>query len=154
MFAQKTIVLALLLCSLLGFNPQSTTSAELPIIPPITKQYIQEQVEYFSEINGVDPKLISKVIECESQNNHKAKGDGGKAFGVMQYHKQSFENHAKLYGEKLDYYSAHDQIKLGTWAIANGKGREWTAYRAIKNGGTYSFYSKMLKRHFTVKCKL
>lgn len=71
----------------------------------------------------------------------------------MQYHKQSFENHAKLYGEELDYYSTYDQIKLGTWAIANGRGNEWTAYRAIKNGGTYSFYSKLLNKHFTAKCK-
>lgn len=148
MFA-KIIIVLFLVCSLLGFNPQSTTSAELII----REQSIQQQVEYFSELNDIDPKLISKIIQCESQGKENALGDGGRAFGIMQYHKASFINHSEIYGEELDYYSTYDQIKLGTWAIANGRGNEWTAFRAIKNGGTYSFYSKQLKKHFKVVCK-
>src|SRR3990167_512271 len=149
MFAKITIVL-FLVCSLFLLNPQSTTSAELTI----QEQSTQNQVEFFSQLNGVDPKLISKVIECESQWKENAVGDGNRAYGLFQYHKASFKNHAKLYGEELDYYSSFDQIKLGTWAIANGMGREWTSFRAIKNGGTYSFYSKLLQKNFVAKCKL
>lgn len=149
MFTKKLIVL-LLVSSLLGLIPQSTTSLELKI----QEQSIQQQIEYFSDVNNVDSKLISKIVECESSFNTDSKGDGDRAFGLFQYHKASFERHTKLYGEELDYYSSYDQIKLGTWAIANGMGREWTAYRAIKNGGTYSFYSKLLKKHYTVVCKL
>lgn len=146
-----------MLLVLLGSFAQSTTSSELHIepTPTIDKEYIQEKVNQFSNIYSIDPRLVTRVIECESKYDHENVGDGGRAFGVMQYHKASFLRHAKLMGEPdLDYYSTHDQIKVGTWAIANGHGREWTAYRAIMNGGTYSFYSKLLKKHFTVKCKL
>jgi hypothetical protein len=54
----------------------------------------------------------------------------------------------------LDYNSAHDQAKLGMWAISQGYGNEWTAYVAIKNGGVYKFYSRQLKKNFVVKCSL
>lgn len=145
----------MLVSSLLGF-PTKDMASELEIKTPlvITENYIQEQIDYFSQLNGVDSKLISKVVECESQYNHNASGDGNRAYGIFQYHKASFERHAKLYGEELDYYSVYDQVKLGTWSIANGMGNEWTAYRAITNGGTYSFYSKLLQKHFVVRCSL
>lgn len=150
----KASIVLLLVCSLLGYNPQSLTSAELTI----QQQSIQQQVEHFSSLNGVDPKLISKIIECESQGKQDARGDSknGKylAYGLFQYHKPSFDRHAKLYGEELDYYSSFDQIKLGIFAIANDMGREWTSFVAIKKGGTYSFYSKLLQKHYVVKCKL
>lgn len=146
----------MLLASMVSF-PKSTTSSELQIEPTVTidKEYIQEKVNQFSNIYSIDSKLVSKVVECESKYDHEQEGDGGRAFGVMQYHEASFKRHAKLMGEPdLDYYSTYDQIKVGTWALANGHAREWTAYRAIMNGGVYSFYSKLLKKHFTVKCKL
>ena len=60
---------------------------------------------------------------------------------------------SKKLGEELDFNSSHDQIKLLSWSIANGYGRNWTAWRAIQNGGTYSFYSNQLKKHFKVTCK-
>lgn len=119
----------------------------------ISERSIPEQINFFAEQYGVDSSLVKKIVQCESQGKETALGDGGRAYGLMQYHKASFERHAELFGEELDYYSSYDQIKLGTWAISEGHGREWTSYRAIKNGGTYSFYSKLLKKHFTVKCK-
>lgn len=157
----KNIIVLLLLCFAIAFYPYKTRSVELQIqetttleVTIINKTYIEEKVNQFSNIYNVDPKLVSKIIQCESQFDHDALGDGGQAFGVMQYHKASFQRHAKLMGEELDYYSTHDQIKLSVWAIANGHAREWTSFRAIQNGGVYSFYSKKLKKHYTVKCKL
>jgi len=149
MFKYKIIV-ALLTFSLLGIFPQSIVSEELEI----SQQPIAKQIDHFAILYGVDGSLVKKIIDCESQGNIEALGDGSRAYGLLQYHKSSFERHAKLFGEKLDYYSSYDQIKLGTWAISKGFGNEWTAYRAIKNGGTYSFYSKLLKKSFVVYCKL
>lgn len=114
----------------------------------------QEQVQHFAKIYGADIDLVNVVIECESQWNVKARGDGGRSFGIFQFQKPSFERMAKAFGEELDYYSYYDQIKLGVWALENGYGNEWTAYVAIKNGGKYSFYSKQLQKHFTVYCRL
>lgn len=158
----KNIIVLLLLCFAIAFYPCKTRSVELQIeetkpleVIVINKTYIDEKVNQFSDMYGIDSKLVSKVIECESKYDHTNLGDGGRAFGVMQYHKASFLRHAKLMGEpNLDYYSTYDQIKVGTWALANGHAREWTSYRAIMNGGTYAFYSKLLKNDYVIKCKL
>lgn len=88
-----------------------------------------------------------------SNYNPNAIGDGGRSRGIAQFQKESFNRLSRLMGEELDYNSPHDQIKLLSWSVANGHGREWTAFRAIKNGGTYSFYSRQLQQHFSVVCK-
>jgi len=121
---------------------------------PIEQRSYEQQITYYSELYGADPKVTLAVARCESGFSQKAIGDQKRAVGIYQYHLATFQRHSKLKGEELDRTSAHDQIKLATWAIANGYGNEWTAYRAIKNGGTYSFYSKLLGKHYTAHCKL
>ena len=50
--------------------------------------------------------------------------------------------------EGLDYTSEYDQLKVGTYAMAHPElAKEWTTYVAIQKGGTYSFYSKINKKH-------
>lgn len=147
----KTIIGLLVTSSLLVF-PQRIVSEELKI----SQLSLTRQIDYFTTLYGVDNSLVTKVIKCESKGISTAKGDskGGKylAYGLFQYHKESFKRHAKIFGEELDYYSSYDQLKLGIWAISKGYGNEWTSYRAIKNGGVYSFYSKLLQKDFTVIC--
>lgn len=139
--------------SLFGF-PLKDIASELEIKESkISELSIDEQIDHYATLYGVEGSLIKKMVQCESEYKTTAIGDGGMARGLLQYHQGSFKRHAELFGEELDYYSSHDQIKLGTWAVANGYGREWTSYRAIQNGGTYSFYSKLLQRHYTVVCK-
>lgn len=149
----KNITIGLLLtCSLLGLFPQSIVSEELKI----TELTLPNQVEVFSELYGVDSTIVNRVIQCESNGNHKAVGDGGRSRGIAQFQKPTFNNLAKLYSkeynEALNYDSEFDQVKLLTWSIANGHGSNWTAYRALMNGGKYSFYSRQLGKHFTVYC--
>ena len=135
----------------------ATTYAQAPN-SPIWEKTVKEQVEYFSKIYDVDPNLVNKVIECESGGNHKVIGDGGRSKGIAQIQEPTWRDLEQKfntqYDEDLHYMSQFDQLKLTTWSIANGHGNRWTAYRAIKNGGKYSFYSKQLKKHFTVYCKL
>lgn len=121
---------------------------------PIEQRSYEQQIVYYAELNGLDTKVALAVARCESEFSNSAVGDSGRAKGIYQFHLETFNRHSKLKGEQLDYTSAHDQIKLATWSIANGYGNEWTTYRAIMNGGTYSFYSKLLKKHFTVHCEL
>ena len=96
------------------------------------------------------------MADCESDFHPSIKGDGGRAHGLFQYHKGTFDRYAKLSGMTLDYYSYEDQAQLTAWLYVNKPEslREWTSYRAIQNGGTYKFYSKLLQRHYVVTCKL
>ncbi len=146
----RTIITLVIASSLLGLYPQRIVSQELKISELSTT----EQINHFAKIYNVDGSLVSAMVKCESKGDIDAVGDSGRAFGILQYHKASFERHSKLFGEELDYYSSYDQIKLTSWALSKGYGREWTSYRAIKNGGKYSFYSNLLKKHFVVYCKI
>ncbi len=130
-----------------------TASTDIPA-PPIPHD-VKGMIVYYGGQYGAEIPLLDKMAFCESTYNPKAVGDSGRAHNVYQYHEATFYSHAKLMGEKLNYKSAHDQIKLTAWISVNhpDKLRAWTSYRAIKNGGTYSFYSKQLKKHYTVKCK-
>ena len=111
------------------------------------------QINYFADLYGVDSRVVSKVIDCESNGIHESVGDGGRSKGIGQFQEATFLRMEKKLGEDLNYNSSYDQVKLLTYAISQGWGREWTTYRAIQNGGKYSFYSKQLKKHFTVYCK-
>jgi len=137
------------------FSANSITTAEVPY-KNLDNLSVVELIEHYSAIYGQDPALMKKVAECESKYNIKALGDSGRAFSVFQFHKGTFNNWSKEKGEKLDYKSYHDHIKLAVWAFSKGESYRghWTSYVAITKGGKYSFYSKLLKKHFTVHCKL
>jgi hypothetical protein len=117
-------------------------------------QPIENIVTYFAEVNGLDPKLALAVMRCESGGIQSTVGDKGHSHGIFQYFTDTWERHSKELGETLDINSPFDQAKLATFAIAHGHGNEWTTYTAIKNGGKYSFYSKINKKHYTVRCEL
>jgi len=160
MSIKKTIILAFVLFSLLAIPVLAQTIKDKPAEVLITslektptELSLEEQVVYFSKLYGGDANIISKVMECESGGNQSAVGDEGRSRGVMQFQKPTFDSLSGKIGENLDINSSYDQIKLATWAISNGHGRSWTAYRAIMNGGVYSFYSNQLKRSFTVYCR-
>lgn len=112
----------------------------------------KELAEHYTSISSGEDKYTSTVIRCESQYNPKAKGDKGLANNVGQFHEETFDMIARKMGEKLDYDSYYDQTKAVAWSLANGYGNLWTSYRAIKNGGVYTFYSKKLGSWYTVKC--
>lgn len=126
---------------------------------------LEEYIEKYTTQFGSDTAVVKKVCECESHMGKTWLGDllNGiyLAIGPFQYHSETWTRHAKLYEavyhEKLDRNSMHDQAKLASYIFSldnENLKREWTTYRAIKNGGTYSFFSKKLGKQFTVECKL
>lgn len=154
---------ALITCALIiiaALLPNSFSAHYISLAEAPTKELkdysVTEMIEYYSNLYQQDPELLKKVAECESNYETELKGDGGRAFSVYQFHKGTFNTFAKELGEPLDYQSYHDNIKLAVWSFSQGEEyrRAWTTYVAIKNGGKYSFYSKLLKRNFTVICKL
>ncbi len=142
-------VLLILLVSLFAFR----VDAEAPE-KKVEEMTVKEQVIYFSNINGVDPNLALSMMMCESEGNQGAKGDGHRASGIFQYWNDTWKRHSmKYFGEVLDINSPLDQAKVATAAIAGGDWREWTSYRALMNGGSYTFFYKLEQRWITVTCK-
>lgn len=148
MLKLTTIVLAIVF---LSYNPNPLIASA----PTRTlNQYSpKELADHYASISQGESRYTSAVIACESRYEVAIKGDGGRALGVGQFHKPTFERLSKLMGEELDYYSYYDQTKLLAWSLDNGYGSNWTTYRAIKNGGTYSFYSKLLGKNYTSVCR-
>jgi len=106
---------------------------------------------------GQDPTLISKIMMCES-GGIVASHDGGRGVNVTGIHDNTFNywlpKYEKDTGETLDITSTYDQLKMMSWAFSKGDTyrRQWTTYRAYKNGGTYTFYSILLKNTYTSRC--
>lgn len=107
-------------------------------------------VRYANEYN-VDKNLIYSILKCESNFNMNAVGLAGEVT-MAQYLPTTFEGQAKKMGEQLDIKSYHDVIKLTAFSISIGDGKLWTTYRAIKNGGTYTFTDRKGKQ-YTSYCK-
>lgn len=117
----------------------------------------KEYIKLYAKEFGVDSELLYDVMMWESSGK-KVVGDGGRSFHEFQWQKPTWELYQKMYSQefgetKFDINSLHDQIKLTAYAFSKGEPARnmWTVYRAIKNGGTYSFYSTQLKKHYTVK---
>lgn len=151
--------MALLLPSTVIALPSTDAPINTPIKAQNAPKSIVEIIDEVAPLFGQDPALISKISYCESKHNKNAIHDGGYGKGVAGFHKSTFNRYNKMYfkeyGEWLNYDSSYDQLKLMSYAFSKGEASrlEWTTYRAYKNGGTYSFYSKLLKRYFTVICK-
>jgi len=150
-------ILTVLLTVLILLNvPDKEVKAEPEHIIPIVEELTLTPKEYVTKYSKqflVDEQTLQKVMHCESGGRIHVYGDNGRAYSVMQFHKPTFESYSKKLGEELDYYSYQDQIKLSAFMFSIGEGDNWTAYRALKNGGTYSFYSNLLQKHYTVHCR-
>jgi len=152
----KKIILTVLLClPLLTLQAKTINAPILTVQEYSVQEYsVQELAKYFADYYGADYKEFYSTGWCESGWNPEAQGDEKRANNVLQIHEPTFNQWAKEMGEELDYNSTYDHIKVGAWAFSQGESyrRAWTAYRALKNGGTYSFYSKLLNKHYTVHC--
>jgi len=125
---------------------------------PFEKQPIESIVGIYADMYGVDPAIGIAVLKCESKGKQSTVGDNGNAKGIFQYWDDTWNRHYrefyKLTGIELDKNSPADNARLAMWAFSTGKANEWSTYRAIEKGGSYSFYSRQLKKHFTVKCSI
>lgn len=149
------ILLALLI------NTSIPVKAQAPDLTKEEKIVSMTVIEMINEIApqfGQDPRLISKISYCES-NHIVVSHDGGRGKNITGIHDTTFNGWLPLYQEEnhetLNKGSTYDQIKMMSWAFSKGSPykNQWTTYVAYTKGGTYSFYSKLLKAHFTVRCK-
>lgn len=75
--------------------------------------------------------MMISIAKCESSLRHEGiYGDGGKAYGIFQFHKPTFEEmKRKAKMPDLEYTDQDDQVNLASWAIANKLGSHWTCWR-------------------------
>jgi hypothetical protein len=123
--------IALLLTTVVHSDQEPIETFEVEVV----KEEILTPTQYadkYAEQYGIDVSVFKKVMFCESSNNPKAVGDGGRAKNVMQFHRPTFDSFSKRYGKELDYNSYKDQIELATWMFSKGYQGHWTCYKIIK----------------------
>ena len=101
------------------------------IIVDYEKMSVPEMIDILAPKYGAKPKDIKKVAFCESSYNKEAIGDHGAAFSIMQFHKPTFEEYSKKFGEKLNYKSPYDQIKLASYMFSIGKQSHWSCSEIV-----------------------
>lgn len=100
----------------------STPAPELAI----GQKIIQTAIAY-----GIDPVMSVEVAKCESGFRTDVFGDAGKAYGVFQFHRPTFDRFAREAGVKLDYKNPDHQVELYVWAIREGYASHWTCHRKL-----------------------
>ena len=126
--------------------------------PVIVKEEptIAELTEKIAPAFNQSPKLIEKIIYCESGGVIQSH-DGGRGLNITGIHDTTFngwlKEYEKEYHDTLNKDSSYDQIKMMSWAFSKGYANQWTTYVAYMNGGSYTFYSKLLGKTFTAICK-
>lgn len=154
----KGLILWLIVWSLaMVFFPLKRSKAEAPTME-LKDMPIQTIITHYAKEYDVSVPVALAVARCESQFGKLPDGDGGKAKGLWQYWDDTWHRHYKEFyketGIELIKGNQKDDTQLAMWAFSKGKATEWTTYVSLMNGGTYSFYSKQLKKHFTVKCSI
>ena len=77
--------------------------------------------------------LLNKIVELESGWRPNVIGDGGRAFGLAQFHKGTFDDFKEeAQMSELEYKNPYHQLTLLVWAIENGKQNHWTTYKRAK----------------------
>lgn len=132
MLLKATIVFLALAFSLLVLPTKSDAEPQTIPIPLTPKDYIS----IYADVYGVSEKQLLATAFCESNLKTSAihYNDGGKgkhSVGIFQFQYSTFMNWSKIMGEKLDYYSYHDQIKLAAFMFSKKQGSQWTCYRKI-----------------------
>lgn len=161
LYATATIVFGMPMM----FNSETFTkevdgepSEQVVATPKNEFETVDEIIKEVAPLFKQDPKLISKITFCESSHRVQSH-DGGRAFNITGIHDTTFNYWLKQYekemNETLDLHSTYDQIKITSWAFSKGDKyrNQWTSYVAYINGGEYTFYSKMLGKTFTARCK-
>ena len=136
----KLLVFAVVLVSVF----QRTALAEAPLptqVPIIDTQRVMTIPEVIHEMSttyGVNEKMLSEVIFCESSFRQGVSHDGGQGVGVTGFHRDTFDDWNKRFGLDLNYYSSYDQVKLMAIAFTKGENYrdDWSSYRRYVTYGT------------------
>lgn len=100
--------------------------------------------------HGVDPKIFTYIVACESSFNTDASHDGGNGKGITGFWKETFERwNKKFFNGELDYNNQEHQLKLMARAFAEGEEyrNDWSSWNKYKKYGTcYNYEIKKIKQ--------
>lgn len=136
----KLLVFAVVLVSV--FQRTAYAEAPLPIQAPIIDTQrvmtIPEVIHEISTTYGVNEKMLSEIIFCESSFRQDVPHDNGAGKGVTGFHRKTFNSwNKKFFNGELNYNSSYDQIKLMAFVFTQGEEYrdDWTSYvRYVKYG--------------------
>ena len=101
----------------------SAKAPEAPKLPPEAPFNLSAAIARVSLEYGVEGKLLTRVIRCESQGNPKAIGDHGTSYGLVQIHMPA---HPEITKEQaFDPEFAVDYLAK---EISYGNGKIWSCY--------------------------
>jgi hypothetical protein len=104
-------------------EPEEPRVIQLEVVTNWTRARIEKEIDTQAAKYGVSAEVMRTVVQCESQYNIKALGDGGHSRGLVQihsgYHDVSDED---AYDPRfaLDFLAKH---------LQQGKGNLWSCYR-------------------------
>lgn len=90
-----------------------------------------EVITKIAHAEQISPVVLIKLARCESSMRHDGVyGDHGLAYGLMQFHEETFDEFKARAGmPELQYRNMADQVKLTAWALKSGLGYHWSCYR-------------------------
>ena len=109
-------------------TPTPTPKEEIKV-----EETIDELITFYCQKYDVREDLVRCVIANESQFNHLAVGDSGKAKGLAQFWIGTWRSFRKLMGlDDSDMRTDKaESIKTMVWGLSQGKGNHWSP---IKKG--------------------
>ena len=107
--------------SLILIEGNSLLSGQSGVFSNNLETHLWEMTEKYN----VNYEKMWKLIQCESNWNPQAKGDKGKAFGLLQFHEPTFNFYCDQYGYDYSYYTPKHQITLAVEMISNGLIQHW-----------------------------
>ena len=93
----------------------------------LTRTQVQGKSELLIEIEtvaqkyGISEQRFTNLIRCESTFNKTAIRDSGRAYGLLQFHKPTFNQYCEG-----DYYNYNDQLNCGAEMLSRGLAYHWT----------------------------
>lgn len=119
------------LAYLLSYKPV-IASAPAPVMPIILTP--QQQLAQFAKEYNANYEEMAKTIQGESGWQETVIGDHGLAYGIAQFHKDTFLRWSKEMGLTLDYHSTTDQLQVMAYAFGKGVKYKsaWTAWRNLQ----------------------
>jgi len=87
---------------------------------------IKRAISYVAKKYLLDESELMQVIKCESSFRTTAIGDGGLAYGLLQFHRPTFDGFCEG-----NYYSAKDQLTCAAkmWSEKESNKLHWSCFR-------------------------
>lgn len=119
-----------------GTKAASKTIEVTPLPSPSpTPVVYKDDIERYAKEYGINEYQYRMTLKCESGYSHEeVYGDGGRAYGISQFHKPTFDGFVKTaisqgYAfEGYDYYDRENQLEVMAWAFKNQLQTHWTCW--------------------------